>query len=829
MTLSVNILTNSYYFAALFKVYYSFLIELVKSSKSAAKAAFLKSKNIAVIYYGYHAPVECTQWSFVVHPAFLSQRCQLQASSSFAMLSNRKINSQGWKHFIVLLIFLLREAQSFCFLRPVGFRWSLSISLSDSMVETSVSNTRDADDPFISGLLPPKDFERLTRIDRALHNLQYQLDTLLTKPLSENDAEPLYEQDFQLLGPSREVLASSRQELITLSSTLVLASAATRQASRFVSSLARREAIEDASHRDGFSETNRIEYQIIAENTTDWNRIVVLWKTNITSMAALASAPVTLEGLSLLEFNSDTTKIARHLLFDVTLNEQPLNAIGEVLATLRAAVRSVSQAPWLPSAATASASPFSFLNELRNSLLERAVDGSASSTTASSVGLPLYFVHSLDSFLNDTTALDRRQRWNFTNAEDDTSQPSGLSGMLPGTLRWKRYASAHQILSVFIEESIPKLSSVNSSASREDFRNLFAPQAQMVAMDNRTQLINGGIRLADFYRTISSLRRNAKSTWALQDARVDDWIDRRVRIQYVATISNPLKGTPTKIQGTDVFVLEDGSGRIQRVEQVELKVDGNPVTDPGWYQRLISSLDATTTGGADWWMDLWQQATVGSTPSSSSRPSVFEEKAAATVYNIMVNLHSQIANLVSSGKGVVPMTDFLTAEVELRGYLGEVLLRGKSVYLQLLRIAFASLNGLIATGRVSWVKAPYASSVELTAQGTIKCSMILPLQINSLNENIGLPTVPLNLELVSEYKMDERTGYIIEHRLIESRVNGQLTPADVIPRWIKQWSSSNYNLNWRAPSFDGGSVTESTVQALMEALWSLVQRPSRGK
>jgi hypothetical protein len=45
MTLSVNISTNSYYSAVLFKVYYSYLIELVKSSKGTAKEAFLKSQS----------------------------------------------------------------------------------------------------------------------------------------------------------------------------------------------------------------------------------------------------------------------------------------------------------------------------------------------------------------------------------------------------------------------------------------------------------------------------------------------------------------------------------------------------------------------------------------------------------------------------------------------------------------------------------------------------------------------------------------------------------------------------------------------------------------
>ncbi len=610
----------------------------------------------------------------------------------------------------------------------------------DSILEASLSTIDEDDELFIPGLLSPKQFNHLSRIDEALRNLQHQLDTLLTKPLTETSAKFLYKEDFQLLGPSREILSSSLQELTALSTTLVLATAATRQASLFVSSLAplTRDPIGGVDSRRDMSLANRIDYQIFVENSTDWSRIGVVWSTNVTSMATLASTPALLEGFSILEFDSESGKIARHSLMDVTLNGQPLNAIGEILATLRTAVRSFGQVPWLSPASSSSTSPFSFLSELRDSFLEQAVVGSNSSSFRASddVDLPLYLVNSLDTLWNDT-GLDR----------SNLTTPPGVSNLLPGTRLWKRYSSSHNTLTNFVKETIPKLSSVDSTATREELRNLFAPQAQLLGIDNRTILLEGGTKLADFYRTLSTLRRTTQGTWTLEDARVEeDWTLGRVRVAYMATLPNPLTGIRTKIQGTDVFVLEDGlSGRIQRVEQVQLQVAGNLITDPAWYQRLITAVETATTGiangvtvgGADWWMDLWQQATVVSSPTTASarvkRADVmllFDEKAAATVYNLMASLHVQIANLAVPGKSAIPLADYVLETVELRGYLGEVLLRGKAAYLQMVGIAFASLNGAIAAGRISWVQAPYASYVEITALGTLKSSMHHPLKIN---------------------------------------------------------------------------------------------------
>ena len=60
---------------------------------------------------------------------------------------------------------------------------------------------------------------------------------------------------------------------------------------------------------------------------------------------------------------------------------------------------------------------------------------------------------------------------------------------------------------------------------------------------------------------------------------------------------------------------------------------------------------------------------------------------------------------------------------------------------------------------------------------------------------LGMPTAstvggaslpPLKIGLMSEYILCPETGKILQHRLLESRVNGQLTPGDVVSRWIQR-------------------------------------------
>ena len=44
--------------------------------------------------------------------------------------------------------------------------------------------------------------------------------------------------------------------------------------------------------------------------------------------------------------------------------------------------------------------------------------------------------------------------------------------------------------------------------------------------------------------------------------------------------------------------------------------------------------------------------------------------------------------------------------------------------------------------------------------------------------------MPLDLEMVSEYRVDQG-GKIVDHRIVENRVNGRRSPTDVVSAWAR--------------------------------------------
>eukprot|EP00526_Cylindrotheca_closterium_P019543 CAMPEP_0113661304 /NCGR_PEP_ID=MMETSP0017_2-20120614/33356_1 /TAXON_ID=2856 /ORGANISM="Cylindrotheca closterium" /LENGTH=228 /DNA_ID=CAMNT_0000575985 /DNA_START=120 /DNA_END=808 /DNA_ORIENTATION=- /assembly_acc=CAM_ASM_000147 len=66
---------------------------------------------------------------------------------------------------------------------------------------------------------------------------------------------------------------------------------------------------------------------------------------------------------------------------------------------------------------------------------------------------------------------------------------------------------------------------------------------------------------------------------------------------------------------------------------------------------------------------------------------------------------------------------------------------------------------------------------------------LLPEKIDpTANSNGATGTgLPLKIELVSDYKLDPNSGQVTVHKLVETRVNGQPTPGDVLSRWIQRF------------------------------------------
>jgi len=154
--------------------------------------------------------------------------------------------------------------------------------------------------------------------------------------------------------------------------------------------------------------------------------------------------------------------------------------------------------------------------------------------------------------------------------------------------------------------------------------------------------------------------------------------------------------------------------------------------------------------------------------------------------------------------------------VELRGLLGEVLVRGRSSYTRLLSLAISSLRAAMQTRTVRLAAKP-RPTIEVTSKGSIKVNLILALwvapnplaaaTVESNNQGFG---VPLKIEISSEYIVDTM-GMIREHRILESRLNGVLTPGDVFSRWIK-------GLTKEEEENGNARMVPSAMESLMDAI-----------
>jgi hypothetical protein len=67
----------------------------------------------------------------------------------------------------------------------------------------------------------------------------------------------------------------------------------------------------------------------------------------------------------------------------------------------------------------------------------------------------------------------------------------------------------------------------------------------------------------------------------------------------------------------------------------------------------------------------------------------------------------------------------------------------------------------------------------------------------------------------SDYIIEKQTGQIFQHRLFETRINGQLTPGDVISRWIQK----QVDMNPEGGSMSGKPGNEIAFQrSLLDAV-----------
>lgn len=620
----------------------------------------------------------------------------------------------------------------------------------------------------VDGLLSADEYDRNQSLDDLVERLSEQLPLVLVRPLTTKTANQVYLPNCRLEGPNGEELSSDSDELVSLSTTLSLATAAAQQTSNIFVSPSGKDPSGDLVQCD------------IVLDVASLDKLRVRWNTTLGGFGRSNQ----IRGLSelLLEEDDDRNiKVKQHNLLTVEVNDQSVDAIGETLATLRRAVRSFQESPFVQSLTSNS---FPVLSELRDEFLQQVQQQNENSKGQHRGAARLYGTTSLASVT-----------WNETSASEmqmlSALKSSGFP--LPGSAAWKRYAKAHPVIVEFANKILPLLS---DGIAKESIYEAFSSDCRLLAMDG-TILSDGGDNVAEFYRLLASIRQGTLQSWNIQRLSAD-WKSLAVNVSWVTG-----KNSPLPVEGCDCFVLDE-NGSIQQVRQVEVNVGGTRVQDPEWFKAFVNAVRTSgNNAGVEIVMDLlqqvngvWREPLLD--PENSAEVKPLSDQAATAVYRIMYSLHQDVSVLEGP-----PADQYLASKVQLKGYLGEILANGDGAYRQVLRVALASLRGALRTGQVLWGEQPQ-SSVKLLEDGvTMELDVVLQLRIQVVPATLlppstrsGPPGIPLKIQIVSQYRVN-RQGKIVEHRLLETRVNDRLTPGDVVSRFVqgKPIDFSNNNIN----------------------------------
>lgn len=691
--------------------------------------------------------------------------------------------------------------------------------------------------PEIGGLLPDEEFERCSAIDETIVALRRQIPSLLTVPLSDESAAEIYSSDTRLtVGIDDSVeLAADRAELISISNAIVLTFAASSRAASFFASFGRASSANEGSG----SFSPKIESKlalIIDPNTTTIDEenplhIQVHWEADIlpAQQSAASGSISTIKGISLLQLDPKTAKITSHRLQKIYSNGsyRDPEAVGQSLATLRQTVKGFQDAPLLQpllsSNSPQSQSALSILKQVTEEFIQQQlVDGEKADVLS-----PLFVV---TSDCRNATSLNNATDTSQWVPIEEYSSPSPL----PGSDKWISFQHIHRATRYFVNTLIPALAGTDEKERSIDIESLFAPNCEFTTLDGST-LMQGGYQVSNFFSALSVFRQRTFGRWTLTSASVSDWkVDGNecsfsILVNYTAINSIAGSTSTTTVKGADLYVLSSDIPEsrnevspgvkvvIEKVQQKRFSVGEQSTTKDGvrFMRSLVIAVESgrfrsPSSDDSSFWTDLLLRATEGNRDGNASTEPVAHQRLlpvrtdsqAATVYRVMERLHLDCATLVSlqnpddkarRPSSSLPALDFMAQNVKLRGYLNEPLLSGKNNYKQNLGLFVASFRAALRSGRVVSEKEPKVR-VELASTGNIRCSLALFLKvlpgIAGLSELIGpeASAFPLRIDLKSEYVLSDETGWILQHRLLESKVNGQLTPGDVISRWIRQLS-----------------------------------------
>jgi hypothetical protein len=692
----------------------------------------------------------------------------------------------------------------------------------------ATSSTKEEWAPILEGLMDQDEFERLDAIDHVIRVLCTQLPSILTKPLTTASASDVYGDNFCLSvqvtddddgdhGTSNDshspmqttthgddiVVLRGQKDLIALSDVLVLATAAAQQAGVAISGGAVDTSVE-------------VQCQILVDDS--YRVLRIPWKAKAPLVGSPNSNNNRFEGVTDFcldtEVSEGSLKVQRIVIRKLNWNSNELNgpAIGQALKTIRNTVSNLQLNPLfrglIGSTTENRSNPTSsFFNALRDEFLDQAATavfsqrlsagGTAESENDAFKAVQVMRVASMESagWMQIPNVSEAQYQSNYNGTIDEIP--------CPGTEEWMEYAGSRSRLTRFCTDIIPRLSLLSIVDP-----GLFAKDVQYKANDG-SSLLQGREKLANYYQTLALTRKATGGSWKMTRCELLDWKENQVAVDYEATTSSLPQW---KIQGSDIFSLDaslPGEERpvIKKIQQQSLRAvnpNGSVSSlDSQWLvKNIVNALDGDSVKASrDFLTELLMQqpgtTSALKTAKASTRPDKkVSPQTAAKIYYIMDDLHSQAVDIlnVSSARSSPPISEYLDDNVELRGYLGESILKGANLYMRTIGSVALGIRDSIRQKRLV-LETLESPRIELLPTRDIRLSQVFRLRIPTPGAGVILPesavSPPIKVELVSEYKIDSSTGMIIQHRLIETRINGQLTPGDQISRWIKRFLNND--------------------------------------
>ena len=698
-------------------------------------------------------------------------------------------------------------------------------------------------------LLSSETFNLYCRIHCTLTLLRKYFPSLLDlPPISTSIAQQwIYTSNVTITGPKDEELAVGIDEVIGITRALAVVTTAARRAGNlFDMAVAGGRSTESSGST---SVSDAVECEMIMDKDDPFQALV-LWRTRLPqpSLGSNDKQYTEISGRSTLQLSPDTGLIKKLQIQKVQINGVTIiESLGSALATIRSTARSSPLFETLsgPVSSTGSSSGNPLLDGILSGIRDvvDAVDSLPSSPESGGTddGGPLYILPRNDWKNASFPALEKSSDEVLSTLTPIDLHSNDEKIPIVGSESFAEYAMLHKSLVNFEKYGLHHLAGSDKDANKDDIRSIFTSDARLVSSSGSSNAQNGGYttllkgagNIADLYRSLALFRQTSGGDWSIKNTETN--------LKDQSLVVSWESKTPLKVEGSDKFIFEkpwlatsstrlplisDGDKdtivekcnnffdetdtsplKINQIENLNLTV-GGVTADSDWANSFISAALRTGLGNApipdptisELLRALANRQSIPSSKSSSAKMKqsttstmpLLDDAAAASFYGILRALHIDLSNIANlETKSTTPAGMYIAEDIDLRGLLRERLISGSQGYNRLIGVAISSLRTALQTGRVR-LAAPPKPIVEVTSKGSIKVDFLLALWIDA--PTFGSPSggfgVPLKIQLVSEYIIDT-SGKIQEHVILESRLNGVLTPGDVFSRWIKGLTSSS--------------------------------------